>query len=137
MAAGREQYEQPLARASERALSWLGALDERRVAPSATTDKLAAEFGGPLPAAGCDPTTVVDLLAAGAEPGLMGMPSGRFFGWVIGGTLPSALAADWLVSAWDQNAAMRYATPATAAIEESTGPWLVDLLGLPEGSDVG
>jgi glutamate/tyrosine decarboxylase-like PLP-dependent enzyme len=80
---------------------------------------------------------VVDELARLAEPGLMAMPSGRFYGWVIGGTLPAAMAADWLVSAWDQNAGMRYATPATAAIEEAAGAWLVDLLGLPSGSEVG
>ncbi len=80
---------------------------------------------------------VVDYLAAKAEPGLMAMPSGRFFGWVIGGTLPAALAADWLVSAWDQNAGLRFATPATAAIEEAAGNWLLELLGLPAESDVG
>jgi glutamate/tyrosine decarboxylase-like PLP-dependent enzyme len=67
----------------------------------------------------------------------MAMPSGRFFGWVIGGTLPAALASDWLVSAWDQNAGLRYATPAMAAIEESAGTWLLELLGLPPESDVG
>ena len=80
---------------------------------------------------------MVDYLATKAEPGLMAMPSGRFFGWVIGGTLPAALAADWLVSAWDQNAGLRFATPATAAIEEAAGQWLLDLLGLPGESDVG
>lgn len=80
---------------------------------------------------------VVDLLARTAEPGLMAMPSGRFFGWVIGGTLPAALASDWLVSAWDQNAGLRYATPAMAAIEESAGTWLLELLGLPAAADVG
>ena len=80
---------------------------------------------------------MVDYLATKAEPGLMAMPSGRFFGWVIGGTLPAALAADWLVSAWDQNAGLRFATPATAAIEEAAGNWLLELLGLPEESDVG
>jgi glutamate/tyrosine decarboxylase-like PLP-dependent enzyme len=80
---------------------------------------------------------VVDLLARTAEPGLMAMPSGRFFGWVIGGTLPAALASDWLVSAWDQNAGLRYATPAMAAIEERAGTWLLELLGLPAESDVG
>jgi glutamate/tyrosine decarboxylase-like PLP-dependent enzyme len=79
----------------------------------------------------------VDLLASGAEPGLMAMGSGRFFGWVIGGTLPVALAADWLVSAWDQNTGLRYATPATAATEETAASWLLDLLGLPAGADVG
>ena len=80
---------------------------------------------------------VVDYLALKADPGLMAMPSGRFFGWVIGGTLPAALAADWLVSAWDQNAVLRVSAPAVAAIEDAAGHWLVDLLGLPEGSDVG
>jgi glutamate/tyrosine decarboxylase-like PLP-dependent enzyme len=80
---------------------------------------------------------VVDLLTASAEPGLMAMPSGRFFGWVVGGTMPAGLAADWLVSAWDQNAALRYATPAVAAIEEVAGRWLLELLGLPAGADVG
>jgi glutamate/tyrosine decarboxylase-like PLP-dependent enzyme len=77
------------------------------------------------------------MLAGGAEAGLMAMPSGRFFGWVIGGTLPAALAADWLVSAWDQNTGLRFATPATAAIEEAAGAWLLELLGLPRGADVG
>src|ERR671926_109223 len=86
---------------------------------------------------GMAPADVVDYLAANAEPGLMAMPSGRFFGWVIGGTLPAALAADWLVSSWDQNAALRYATPATAAIEEAAAGWLLDLLGLPPTADVG
>ena len=80
---------------------------------------------------------VVDLLARTAEPGLMAMPSGRFFGWVIGGTLPAALASDWLVSAWDQNACLRYGAPAMAAIEERAGTWLLELLGLPAESDVG
>jgi glutamate/tyrosine decarboxylase-like PLP-dependent enzyme len=67
----------------------------------------------------------------------MAMPSGKFFGWVIGGTLPAALGADWMVSAWDQNAAMRLATPATAAAEEVAGRWLLELLHLPATSAVG
>ena len=79
----------------------------------------------------------MDYLASHAEPGLMAMPSGRFFGWVIGGTLPAAMAADWLVSSWDQNSGLRYATPAIAAIEDAAGHWLLQLLGLPEESDVG
>ena len=61
-----------------------------------------------------------------AEPGLMAMGSGRFYGWVIGGVLPAALGADWLVSAWDQNTGLRYATPATAAAEEVAADWLLD-----------
>ncbi len=77
------------------------------------------------------------MLAAAAEPGLMAMPSGRFFGWVIGGTLPAALAADWLVSAWDQNAGLRFASPGVVAAEEAAAAWLLDLLGLPSTADVG
>ena len=77
------------------------------------------------------------MLASGVEPGLMAMPSGRFFGWVIGGTLPAALGADWLTSAWDQNAGMRYATPGVVAAEEAAARWLLDLLGLPDGAALG
>jgi glutamate/tyrosine decarboxylase-like PLP-dependent enzyme len=79
----------------------------------------------------------VDLLASACEPGLTAMPSGRFFGFVIGGSHPAALAADWLVSAWDQNTFLRAVTPATVAVEEVTGRWLVDLLGLPSTTAVG
>ena len=65
------------------------------------------------------------------------MPSGRFFGFVIGGTHPAALAADWLVSAWDQNAGLRTVTPAMSAVEQVTAGWLLDLLGLPDEAAVG
>jgi glutamate/tyrosine decarboxylase-like PLP-dependent enzyme len=130
-------YRGPLEHAHELALGWLDSLPDRRVAPARTADELAADFDAPLPREGADATAVIDRLAALAEPGLMAIPSGRFFGWVMGGTLPAALAADWLVSAWDQNAAMRFATPAAAAIERVAGRWIVELLGLPRDSDVG
>jgi glutamate/tyrosine decarboxylase-like PLP-dependent enzyme len=130
-------YTPALNRAAEHARHWIGSLDDRRVAPALDADAISARVGGPLPQEGCRPEDVVDLLAAEAEPGLTAMPSGRFFGWVIGGTLPAALGADWLVSTWDQNAALRYATPATAAIEEAAAGWLLDLLGLPRAADVG
>ncbi len=80
---------------------------------------------------------MVDHLATALEPGLTAMPSGRFYGMVIGGTHPAALAADWLVSAWDQNAGLARLTPAATATEQVAGAWLLDLLGLPEGSAVG
>jgi glutamate/tyrosine decarboxylase-like PLP-dependent enzyme len=137
MTGRRDHYEDALRRASEHALHWLDSVGERPIPPAMTVDEVAEAVGGPLPDEGLDPAEVVDLLAAGAEPGLMAMGSGRFFGWVIGGTLPAGLAADWLVSAWDQNTGMRYATPAAAALEEVAGGWLLDLLGLPAGSDVG
>jgi glutamate/tyrosine decarboxylase-like PLP-dependent enzyme len=132
-----QSYEPVLRRAREHAQTWLASLENRRIAPRSSADEVAAVFGGPLPDRGDDPVEVVDFLAANADPGLMAMPSGRFFGWVIGGTLPAGLAADWLVSSWDQNAALRYATPAVAAIEETAGNWLLDVLGLPAGADVG
>jgi len=110
---------------------------DRRVPPEADTDMLRARLSGPLPDGPTDPAEVVDLLAGAVEPGLMAMPSGRFFGWVIGGTLPAALAADWLTSAWDQNSGMRYATPGTVAVEEVAAEWVLDLLGLPAGADLG
>jgi hypothetical protein len=118
-------------------LASLGSLGDRPVHPRATADELAQVLGGDLPEDGEDPAATFDVLATRAEPGLMPMPSGRFFGWVIGGTTPASLAADWLVNAWDQNSALRYPTPAVAALEETAGAWLLDLLHLPEGAAVG
>lgn len=133
---GEDEYARALAAAAVHAGNWLRSMPDRPVGPRLPAQDLTGAFGGPLPTSGMPAEDVVDLLARTAEPGLMAMPSGRFFGWVIGGTLPAALASDWLVSAWDQNAGLRYATPAMAAIEESAGAWLLELLGLPE-SDVG
>lgn len=132
-----DDYSAALDRAQVHARAWLESLPTRPVRPAATADELLSAFGGPLPEHPTAAADVVDELAAKAEPGLMAIPSGRFFGWVMGGTLPAALGADWLVSAWDQNAGMRYATPAMAAIEESAGAWILDLLGLPAACDVG
>ena len=130
-------YTNALQRATAHAQRWLDSVGKRPVKPRATADELVRVFGGPLPDGPMAPDQVVDLLADGADPGLMAMPSGRFFGWVIGGTLPAALAADWLVSAWDQNTGLRYATPATAALEEAAASWLLELLDLPRAADVG
>ncbi len=130
-------YDKPLAVAAERARVWLESLGSRRVGPTASADDLLAAFGGALPEDSTAPEEVIDELARLAEPGLMASPAGRFYGWVMGGTLPAALAADWLVSAWDQNAGMRYATPAVVAAEEAAAAWLLDLLDLPRGAAVG
>src|SRR5215207_7560422 len=137
MSADAEPYSEALETAARYARKWLASQKTRNVAPRKTAAELAADFGGPLGEQGMPPAEVVEYLAEHAEPGLMAMPSGRFFGWVIGGTLPAAMAADWLVSAWDQNTVLRYASPAAAAVEEAAGRWLIDLLGLPPESEVG
>jgi glutamate/tyrosine decarboxylase-like PLP-dependent enzyme len=137
MTAREEAYEESLSRAHEHVRRWLASIDERPVGPRVTVSDLLGGLGGPLPERGLDPADVVDELATRADPGLMAIGSGRFFGWVMGGTLPAGLAADWMVSGWDQNAGMRYSTPATAALEETAARWLLELLGLPDGSDVG
>jgi glutamate/tyrosine decarboxylase-like PLP-dependent enzyme len=130
-------YETPLAHAKEHATGWLESLPSRKVSPQANIEQLESAFARDLPEGPTAAVDVVDELARLAEPGLMAIGSGRFFGWVMGGTHPAALASDWLVSAWDQNNGLRYATPAAAAIEERAGAWLLDLLGLPATSSVG
>ncbi|HSE09004.1 MAG TPA: aminotransferase class V-fold PLP-dependent enzyme [Nocardioidaceae bacterium] len=126
-----------LDRAHTHARGWLAGLDTRPVPPALDVGAVKQRLGTAIPEGPSDPADVVDLLADAVQPGLTGMPSGRFFGFVIGGTHPAALAADWLVSAWDQNAGMRKVTPAVSAVEETAASWLLDLLGLPVASGVG
>jgi glutamate/tyrosine decarboxylase-like PLP-dependent enzyme len=126
-----------LERAFEEATAFLDGLSERSVAPRLDVDGVEALFDPDLPTDGTDPVTVVDELIAGAEPGLVAMPSGRFFGWVIGGGLPAALAADWLTATWDQNAGLLASSPAAAGVERVAGKWLLDLLELPPTAAVG
>jgi len=137
MTARSDAYTAALDRAVAHTHAWLDSMPDRPIPPRRTADELREGLGGPLPDHPSDPADVVDLLAESIEPGLMAMPSGRFFGWVIGGTLPAALAADWLTSAWDQNTGLRFASPGTVAAEEAAGAWLLELLGLPTGADVG
>lgn len=75
---------------------------------------------------------MIEALARDVDPGLAQMGSGRYFGFVIGGVLPVALAADWLTSAWDQNAGLALPAPAAAVVEEVAGRWLKEILGIPE-----
>lgn len=123
-----------LTRTAEIAAGWLQSLDRRPVAAPATVEELRARLGGPLPRSPVDPLVVVEDLAGAAEPGLVGIPSGRYFGFVIGGGLPAAIAADWLTSVWDQCPGFYACGPAASVVEEVTGAWLGQLLGLPEGA---
>jgi glutamate/tyrosine decarboxylase-like PLP-dependent enzyme len=137
VSAQADAYSAALDSASTHARKWLVSIGDRPVPPQAGVDELRAALGGTIPDGPSEAADVVDLLAQSVEPGLMAIGSGRFFGWVMGGTLPAALAADWLVSAWDQNTGLRFATPGTAAVEETAAGWLLDLLGLPSDADVG
>ena len=120
-----------LTRATELALSYLGSLDAAPVAPTTPLAELRRRFARPLPDEGADPVAVIDELARGTAGGLLGSAGGRFYGWVIGAGLPSALAADWLTATWDQNAGLYACGPAAAVVEEVCGAWLKDVLGLP------
>ena len=126
-----------LERVLEEATGFLDGLPDRRVAARTDVDGVAAALRRPLPEEGAEPLEVIEELIAGAEPGVVAMPSGRFFGWVIGGVLPAALAADWLTSTWDQNAGLLVSSPAAAGAEWVASEWLLDLLGLPPTSAVG
>jgi glutamate/tyrosine decarboxylase-like PLP-dependent enzyme len=120
-----------LTAATERAMAYLAGLRERPVGARATVDELRAALDVPLPATGVAPDEVVHDLADAAEPGLVATGSPRYFGFVIGGALPAALGADWLASAWDQNAGLYVGGPSAAVVEEVAGTWVLDMLGLP------
>jgi glutamate/tyrosine decarboxylase-like PLP-dependent enzyme len=130
-------YERVLQAAALHAREWLEQLPDRDVAPRVGADEIRDRALALLAEAPVAAERVVDELAALVEPGLMAINSGRFFGWVMGGVLPAALGADWLVSTWDQNTGMRAATPGVAGVEEAAGHWLLHLLGLPAESAVG
>jgi glutamate/tyrosine decarboxylase-like PLP-dependent enzyme len=130
-------YEPVLAVAHTRALQFLARLAERPVNATATLSELLSSLGGPLPDEGTDPSAVIDALARDAEPGIVSTAGPRYFGFVTGGSYPVAVAADWLVSAWDQNGGLFVMSPAVSALEQVTMRWILDALSLPPASSVG
>lgn len=105
--------------------------------PVASYAEMLAAFAAPTPERGADPRAIIEELATLATPGIRASTGPRFFGWVIGNSHPTGVAADWLAAAWGQNAANLHAAPAASAIEAVTAGWLLDLLGLPAGASVG
>src|SRR5260221_6034873 len=96
---------------AEHAADFLATLDTRPIRAEAGVDELIAALGGPLPEDGTEALAVIDSLVERAEPGVVGIPSGRYFGFVIGGALPAALAADWVTSAWVPNTGLSTCSP--------------------------
>lgn len=107
------------------------------VRADAGLDELRAAFDGPVPLHGTDADKIVEEVAAAAQPGLVASPGPRYFGFVIGGSHPAALAADWLASGWDNNSGLYACGPSNAVMEEVAGRWTVEMLGLPAGTSFG
>jgi glutamate/tyrosine decarboxylase-like PLP-dependent enzyme len=120
-----------LERAMSHAIRYLDRLDSAPVSATATLEQLRERLTRPLADDGVDAGRVIDELVADVDGGLIGNGGGRFFAWVIGGTLPVAIAADWLTSTWDQNAAIYACSPAAGVVEEVCGVYLKEILGLP------
>ena len=124
-------------RAAELAEEHLATLGDRPVGAAIGYEDVVAALDEPLPERGEDPVAVLERLAAVAGPGTVANPGPRYFGFVTGGALPAALGADWLTSAWDQNAFSRVSSPAAAAVEAVAERWVLEVLGLPAGAAVG
>jgi len=126
-----------LAETADRAARYVMDIGKRRVAPLPEDVTRLKALGGPLPQLPSDPAEVLALLDDIGSPATVATTGGRYFGFVIGGSLPAALAANWLAGAWDQNASMYVMSPVTVKIEEIVMAWMVDLLGLPPGAGMG
>src|SRR5688500_988822 len=101
-------------RAASHAYAYLSTIRERMVRATLNSDALRSRLGGPLPVQGADPMHVIDLLADAGRTGTIASQGPRYFGFVTGGSIPAAIVADWLVSAWDQNAQMFVMSPMSA-----------------------
>ena len=124
-------------RAAAHANEYLSTIRTRPVRATLSADDLRSRLGGPLPAHGSDPLQVIDLLAEAGREGTVASQGPRYFGFVTGGSVPAAIAADWLVSAWDQNAQMFVMSPIAAVVEQIVADWLKELFGLPATWSVG
>ena len=132
-----DERERALNEAFARGLDYLRSLPDRHVGPTADAATIAERLGGELREQGEDAASVVASLAAAVDPGLVASAGPRYFGFVVGGALPAAAAADVLTMAWGQNTALHALSPAAAAAEQVAGEWMLDLLGLPRDASFG
>ncbi|HWU94267.1 MAG TPA: pyridoxal-dependent decarboxylase, partial [Sphingomonas sp.] len=126
-----------LEHAAAHAIAYRRGVAMAETTPVADYAEMLAAFAAPLPEEGDDPVSVIEHLAEAATPGIRAMTGPRFFGWVIGNSHPTGVAADWLASAWGQNVGNVVAAPAAAAVEKVAADWLLELLGLARESSVG
>ena len=130
----RKDFRPALESAMGHALEYLRTVDERPVGPTVSLETLRQRLGKEWNHDPMRPESVVDDLVKDVEGGLNNSVNARFYAWVIGGSLPAALAADWLTSTWDQNAGLYGVSPASAIVEEAAGSWLKALFRLPPSS---
>ncbi|MCK4988637.1 MAG: aminotransferase class V-fold PLP-dependent enzyme, partial [Desulfobacterales bacterium] len=122
---------------TERSVQYLAGLEKGNVFPSSVAIDALAKLDEPLPDGPGDIETVIGLLDNIGSPATVLTAGGRYFGFVIGGSLPAALAANWLAGAWDQNAGLRITSPIASALEQISLGWLLDVLSLPAGAGGG
>src|SRR5579863_4754290 len=126
-----------LSETAERATRYVTHIHSRSVVPRPEDLARLGNLGGPLPEGPSDPVQTLALLDDVGSPATVATTGGRYFGFVIGGALPAALAANWLAGAWDQNAAMQVMSPVAARVEDIVREWTLGLLGLPASSGAG
>jgi glutamate/tyrosine decarboxylase-like PLP-dependent enzyme len=131
MSVNTNPYRLALESAFAESTTFLETVDTAHVGTRSSYEGLKALWDWNLPVDGKPAEAVIDELNRSALPGLNLNQSGRFFAWVIGGAHPSAIAADWLTSVWDQNAGLYACTPSSGIVEEIAGSWLKQLLKLP------
>jgi len=123
--------------AAERARKYVAEISQRSVAPEGEAIAALKSFHEPFPEKPCDPRDVVAMLDAAGSPATVATTGGRYFGFVIGGSLPAVTGASWLASTWDQNAALRVMSPIAAELEDVVLGWICEALGLPPDCDGG
>jgi hypothetical protein len=123
--------------AAKHARQYLYTVGERPAKATLTTEELRVRLAVPLGEHGEDPLHVIDLLAAAGREGTVATQGPRYFGFVVGGSLPVATAADWLVSGWNQNAGIYALSPLTAVVEQVAGDWIRSIVGLPPEWSIG
>ncbi|MDP2320887.1 MAG: aminotransferase class V-fold PLP-dependent enzyme [Acidobacteriota bacterium] len=127
----------PLKAAYDHATRYISDVAQRHVGSRTERADLLKALGGPLPAGATDPVEVINHLATTADPGIVATIGPRYFGFVTGGAVPVTVAADWLVSSWDQNGCLYVLSPAVSVLEDIVSGWIVELLGLPPTAGVG